>query len=63
MGFNSAFKGLIRCVQECGLLREYAGCRRPVVLVVGTDVTLSLYAAPFLPLAMIILLPILGQEQ
>jgi hypothetical protein len=32
-------------------------------MLVGTDVTLSLYAAPFLPLAMIVLLPILGQEQ
>jgi len=50
------------CVQECGLLREYAGCRRPEMVLVGTDLALSLYAAPSLPLAMMILLPILGQE-
>jgi hypothetical protein len=50
------------CVQECDLLREYAGFRRPEMMLVGTDVTLSIYVAPFLPLAVMILLTILGQD-
>jgi len=54
---------LIRSVQDCGLLRVYPGCCRPGVVMMGTDLPLSMYIAPFLPLAMMILLPILGQEE
>jgi len=50
------------CVQECGLLRLYAGCRRPETMLMGTDLAPSMYVDPFLPLAMVILLPTLGQQ-
>ena len=49
------------CVQECGLLRVYAGCCRPETMLVDTGLVLSMYVAPFLLLAMMILLPVLGQ--
>jgi len=50
------------CVKECGLLRVESGCCRPEMMVVGTDLPLSISFALFLRLAMI-LLPILRQEQ
>jgi hypothetical protein len=49
------------CLQECGLLCLYAGCLRPETMLMGTDLGLSMYVDPFLPLAMMILLPTLGQ--
>jgi hypothetical protein len=51
------------CVQEYGLLRVNAGFCWPEVVMMGTDLPLSMYIAPVLPLAMMCLLPILGQEE
>jgi len=46
----------------CCLLRVDASCFRPETVLLGTDLVSSMYDAPLLLLAIMILLPILGQE-
>ena len=49
------------CVQDCCLLGTDAGRRRPETMLLGTDVSLSMFDALFRPLAITVLLYALEQ--